>query len=61
MTVENRNWLKRVPIYAGIATMALAAAMLVGFFRAAPGQRSDVQVAELLGVHPLQRLPDLLG
>jgi hypothetical protein len=38
MTVENRNWLKRVPIYAGVATMALAAAMLVGFFRAAPEQ-----------------------
>ena len=38
MTVEIRNWLRRVSIYAGIATMALAAAMLVGFFRAAPGQ-----------------------
>ena len=38
MTVEIRNWLRRVPIYAGIAAMALAAAMLVGFFPAAPGQ-----------------------
>jgi hypothetical protein len=45
MTVGIRNWLKRVSICAGIATLAFTAVMLVGFFQATPGRSFSNRVA----------------